>query len=128
MRWACSDSHDRVDQVASSSCCRFESLLRTLLVLHLVEQPFDRIAPSAEGFKQVHLHVGVRAREGVRVVRLLVRHIAAAVARPEVAVPDSAALLEAEDVRARAGLGVAEADESASLADVLRAGWRRAGP
>ena len=31
-----------------------------------------------------------------------------------------AALLEAEDVRARAGLGVAEADESASLADVLQ--------
>ena len=24
MRWACSDSHDRVDQLASSSCCRFE--------------------------------------------------------------------------------------------------------
>ena len=30
MRWACSESHDRVDQLASSSCCRFESLLRTL--------------------------------------------------------------------------------------------------
>ena len=61
----------------------------------------------------------------MRVVRLLVRHVAAAVARPEVTVPDSAALLEAEDVRTRAGLGVAEADESASLADVLRVGGER---
>ena len=27
MRWACSDSHDRVDQLASSSCCRFRELV-----------------------------------------------------------------------------------------------------
>ena len=35
------------------------------LVLHLVEQPLDRVATPAEVYEQVHLYVGVRAREGV---------------------------------------------------------------
>ena len=75
------------------------------LVLHLVEQPLDRVAPPAEGFEYLHLYVGDRAREEVRVVRLLLRHVAAAVARPEVTVPDSAALLEAEAAMSTSAAG-----------------------
>mmetsp|Transcript_67134 Transcript_67134/g.162199 ORF Transcript_67134/g.162199 Transcript_67134/m.162199 type:complete len:279 (+) Transcript_67134:398-1234(+) len=97
-------------------------------VLHPPEEPHHRLAPAAQGVEEKHQHVRVRARQRVFVVRLLVRDIAGAGAGQEVAAAPGgngaldAALHKAEDVRLGAGLGVAEADESAAPLDVLHVG------
>ena len=109
IQYAISDDHVRVVQLTSSSYCFLDNLSRTLSRILLNKRTTGTLA--TEGLEEQHLQVRVAARQQVAVVRLLRRHVAAAIAGPKVAVALLPTLLQAVHGRARARLCASKTDE-----------------